>query len=89
LARLSHGCGRKRTAENWRYLAFAEKDEQEGYGDVASLFRAAAQAEQIHADNHAAVLKGMGIVALPKIGPVKILSTKENLVAAIEGESYE
>ena len=74
---------------NRRYLAFAEKAEQEGYGEVASLFRAAAQAEQIHADNHAAVLKRMGIVAPPTIDSVKIQSTKENLKAAIEGESYE
>ena len=43
-----------------RYLAFAEKADQEGYGEVASLFRAAAKAEEVHAANHAAVIKKMG-----------------------------
>ena len=43
-----------------RYLAFAEKADQEGYGEVASLFRAAAKAEEVHATNHAAVIKKMG-----------------------------
>ena len=36
---------------NARYLAFAKKADEEGYGQVASLFRAAARAEEIHAAN--------------------------------------
>ncbi len=43
-----------------RYLAFAERADQEGYGEVASLFRAAAKAEEIHAASHAVVIKKMG-----------------------------
>ena len=43
-----------------RYLAFAEKADQEEYGEVASLFRAAAKAEEFHAANHAAVIKKSG-----------------------------
>lgn len=61
---------------NRKYLAFAVKAEQEGYTQVAKLFRAAAEAETIHAHNH---LKGLN----------GIKSTRENLVAAISGESYE
>jgi rubrerythrin len=61
---------------NRKYLAFAKKAEEEGYSNVAKLFRAAAAAETIHAHNH---LKGMNAVK----------STKENLMAAISGESYE
>ncbi len=61
---------------NRKYLAFAKKAEQEGYKQVAKLFRAAAEAETIHAHNHLRELKG-------------IKSTKENLEAAINGESYE
>ncbi len=61
---------------NRKYLAFAKKAEEEGYPQVAKLFRAAAEAETIHAINH-----------LRELGGIK--STKENLEAAISGESYE
>jgi rubrerythrin len=61
---------------NRRYLAFAQKAEAEGFSQVAKLFRAAAEAETIHAHNHLRALDG-------------IKSTKDNLVAAISGENYE
>jgi rubrerythrin len=61
---------------NRKYLAFAKKAEDEGYANIAKLFRAAAAAETIHAHNH---LKGLNGVK----------STKENLMAAISGETYE
>lgn len=61
---------------NRKYLAFAKKAEEEGYLQVAKLFRAAAEAETIHAHNH---LREMEVIK----------STKENLEAAINGESYE
>ncbi len=61
---------------NRKYLAFAKKAEEEGYHQVAKLFRAAAEAETIHAHNH-----------LRELGGIK--STRENLEEAINGESYE
>ncbi|MDP3110789.1 MAG: rubrerythrin family protein, partial [Thermodesulfovibrionales bacterium] len=61
---------------NRKYLAFAKKAEEEGFKQIAKLFRAAAEAETIHAHNH---LREMG----------GIRSTKENLQEAISGESYE
>jgi rubrerythrin len=61
---------------NRRYLAFAEKADAEGYPQVARLFRAAAQAETVHAHNHLRAMDG-------------IKSTAENLQAAIQGENYE
>jgi len=61
---------------NRKYLAFAKKAEEEGYKQVAKLFRAAAEAETVHAHNHLRELKG-------------VKSTKENLESAISGESYE
>jgi rubrerythrin len=61
---------------NRKYLAFAAKADQEGNPQVARLFRAAAEAETIHAHNHLRVLKG-------------IKSTKENLQEAIAGETHE
>lgn len=61
---------------NRRYLAFAKKADQEGYTQVAKLFRAAADAETVHALKHLNVLGSVG-------------PTAENLRAAIEGENYE
>ena len=72
-----------------RYLAFAEKADQEGYGEVAGLFRAAAKAEAVHAANHAAVIKTMGGTPQANIEAPVIKSTRENLEAAIKAESYE
>ena len=61
---------------NRKYLAFAAKADQEGFPQVARLFRAAAEAETVHAHNHLRALNG-------------IHSTKENLQAAISGETHE
>ncbi|MBW6431942.1 rubrerythrin family protein [Patescibacteria group bacterium] len=61
---------------NRKYLAFAKKADEEGLIQVAKLFRAAAEAETIHALAH-----------LEKLDMVK--STEENLKHAIEGETHE
>lgn len=61
---------------NRKYLAFAKKAEADGYPQVAKLFRAAAEAETVHAHSHFRVMGG-------------IQSTEENLQAAIEGEGFE
>lgn len=61
---------------NRKYLAFAKKAEEEGFGNIARLFRTAAEAETIHALGHLSALDG-------------IKSTADNLRAAIEGETYE
>lgn len=74
---------------NARYLAFAKKADEEGYGKAASLFRAAAKAEEIHARNHAAVIEKMGGTPVLTLEPVEVKTTKENLKVAMEGEVYE
>ena len=61
---------------NRKYLFFAEKAEQEGHKRTARLFRAAADAETVHARNHLKVMQG-------------IKSTRENLETAIGGENHE
>ena len=61
---------------NRKYLAFAAKADQEGFAQVAKLFRAAAEAETVHAHAHLRALKG-------------IRSTRENLQEAIAGETHE
>lgn len=72
-----------------RYKAYAAKAEEEGYYGAASLFRAAARAEQIHAGNHARVIRHMGAEASAEIQPFRVKSTFENLKAALDGEQSE
>jgi len=59
-----------------KYLYFAEKAEGEGYKQIARLFRAASDAETVHARNHLKVMQG-------------IKATQDNLKEAIGGENYE
>lgn len=61
---------------NRRYTAFSKKAETDGFPQVAKLFRAAAEAETVHALNHLRVMKEIG-------------STIDNLKVAAEGEVYE
>jgi rubrerythrin len=61
---------------NRKYLAFARKADEEGHKGVAKLFRAAAEAETIHAHNHLDALNG-------------VKTTLENLREAFGGEHYE
>ena len=72
-----------------RYTAFAERADTEGYSQVASLFRAAARAEEIHAKNHAQVVRQLGAEPKADVKLPEVNSTAENLAAAIKGESYE
>ncbi len=61
---------------NRKYLAYAKQAEKEGHPQVAKLFRAAADAETIHAHGH---LRNAG----------KIGDTLANLKDAIAGETHE
>ncbi|MGC8809194.1 MAG: rubrerythrin family protein [bacterium] len=61
---------------NRKYLAFAKQAEAEGFKQIAKLFRAAAEAETVHAHAH-----------LRALGAIK--TTKENLQEAINGETQE
>ena len=72
-----------------KYLAFAQKADEEGYGPVASLFRAAAAAEEVHGNNHEKAMRTLGGNPDVKVEAPVVNSTRENLEAAISGESYE
>jgi rubrerythrin len=61
---------------NRKYLAFSKKADEDGYKQIAKLFRAAADGETRHAMNHFNVMHG-------------VKSTEENLQEAINGEHYE
>lgn len=72
-----------------RYAAFAIKADEEGYLKVASLFRAASRAEQIHASNHSEIILKLGGKPVATIEAAQVKTTAENLKAAIAGELYE
>jgi rubrerythrin len=72
-----------------RYLAFAAQADTEGYGAVASLFRATAKAEAIHAENHALALRGMGGEPVTNVRKAAVKSTRENLETARMGEVFD
>ncbi len=59
-----------------KYLAFSAKAEQQGYSNVARMFKAIAFAEQVHATNHA---RNLGYID----------DTVENLQAGFNGENFE
>jgi rubrerythrin len=59
-----------------KYKIFADKAEEEGFPEVARLFRAISFAEQVHATNHFKQLQSIG-------------TTVENLKEAAGGENYE
>ncbi len=61
---------------NRKYLAFAKQADKEGHPQAAMLFRAAAEAETVHAHAHLRTLGG-------------IKSTADNLKEAISGETHE
>lgn len=61
---------------NRKYLAFAKQADKEGFAQVAKLFRAAAEAETVHAHTHLRTFGGIN-------------STADNLQEAINGETYE
>ncbi|HQU86687.1 MAG TPA: ferritin family protein [Pyrinomonadaceae bacterium] len=77
------------TNANAKYLEFAKKADSEGFTKVASLFRAAARAEEIHAGNHAAVIKKLGGNPKSEVKLPEIKTTKENLEDSVKGETYE
>jgi rubrerythrin len=59
-----------------KYFAFAEKAENEGYRNIAMLFRALVVSETAHADAQLALMN-------------EVKSTRENLAAALNAEEYE
>lgn len=77
------------TNANAKYLAFAKKADAEGYGQAASLFRAAARAEQVHFERHAVLIKEMGGTPKATMEKLVVKSTRKNLEAALAGETYE
>lgn len=85
-----------------RYLAFAEKADEEGYPAVARLFRAASRSELVHAQSHQCALGSkIEVIEVLKskekvkeaignlISKGEVKGTLENLQTAIDGETHE
>lgn len=72
-----------------KYMAYAQKAEQEGFSQLAFLYKAVSAAEHIHAVNHQAVLAESD-ATVPIVTPeFTVKTTKENLESDIKGEAYE
>lgn len=73
-----------------RYGTWAGKAERDGFPNVARLFRAIAFAEEVHANNHFAVLAAEAGAFLVASGAgFGLGTTSENLAGALEGELFE
>lgn len=77
------------TTASAKYAAYSKKAEEEGFHEIALLFKAASTSEKIHANNHKAVLEDAG-QSVTEIKPeFTVKTTAENLKDAIAGEGYE
>jgi rubrerythrin len=73
-----------------RYLAYAGRADEEGYGQVASMFRAIARGEDVHAARLAALISPSAQVAMVTAAEAVIpMSTKENLQSALAQQIQE
>jgi rubrerythrin len=72
-----------------KYTAYAKKAESDGLHAVAALLNAIARSEQIHAENHARVIRKLGGDLEPRLQPVEVKTTLENLTTALGDEIYE
>jgi rubrerythrin len=71
-----------------KYTGFALKAEVDGFLRMASLFRAVARAEQVHAAHHARLISKLGGTPHGSILSCDIKSTRENLESVKAGEEY-
>ncbi len=77
------------TTASAKYAAYSKKAQEEGFTQIALLFKATSESEKIHASNHRSVLEEMG-ETVPSVKPeYTVQMTKANLADAIKGESYE
>ena len=81
-----------------KYKLFAIKAKEEGYAEIAHLFKAISFAEEIHVKNHIKAFEKISD-SKPNLGEFvkideielqkKVKDTRNNLIQAIAGETYE
>jgi rubrerythrin len=81
-----------------KYKLFAQKAAKEGFNEISKLFNAISGAEAIHIKNHLKAIEKItnDSVDLASINNIErqnlektVKSTRENLIEAISGESFE
>ncbi len=72
-----------------KYSAYADRADSEGLHRAASLLRAIARSEQIHASNHGRVIRQLGGESAAQIQAPEVKTTLENLTSALGDEIYE
>ena len=77
------------TTASAKYAAYSKKALEDGYKNIAVLFKAASHAEKIHANNHKKALEELGDKPVDFNPEFEVKSTKDNLQDAINGETYE
>jgi len=70
---------------NRRYTYFSRKADEEGYPEVATLFRSIADGETAHALRHFEFMKSVG----DPVTNAPVTNVKEMLESGIKGEKYE
>lgn len=73
-----------------RYIRWGDKAEEDGFPNVALLFRAISFAEQVHATNHFNAMTDVaGDFLVASMAGFGVGTTSENLQGAINGETFE
>ncbi len=70
---------------NRRYLYFSRKADEEGYPEVAALFKGIAEGETAHAFHHFESMKEMG----DPVTGASVANVKDMLNSSVQGETYE
>ena len=70
---------------NRRYLYFSRKADEEGYPEVAALFKGIAEGETAHAFHHFDSMKEMG----DPVTGASVAGVRDMLNSAVVGETYE
>ncbi len=70
---------------NRRYLYFSRKADEEGYPEVAALFKGIAEGETAHAFHHFESMKEIG----DPVTGASVVNVKDMLNSSVQGETYE
>ena len=70
---------------NRRYTYFSRRADEEGYPEIAALFRSVADGETAHALRHFDYMKAVG----DPVTNVPVTDVKGMLESAVKGETYE
>lgn len=78
------------TTASAKYKAFSIRAAEEGFYNISRMFAAASEAEAIHVRTHNSVLEKLGQRPHhPAPDEFVVSTTLENLMVALEGETYE